>query len=173
MQGYAPIAFPSSEVWSHLQVGVPGIFLFLVLLALPEAKLTVGRVVGRDTPPVPSLPATLVRAAVFVPAVALLASVAGDNLGDLTRALIYATLLLSLVLLTGYSGQISLAQYVFFGLGAFAMGKVAGRRQHPRAWARRRPSPCRSAWSSPCRRSGSRASTSRSSPSRWPRCRAT
>ena len=38
----------------------------------------------------------------------------------------YAMVMLSLVLLTGYSGQISLAQYVFFGLGAFAMGKVAG-----------------------------------------------
>ncbi|MEQ1785595.1 MAG: ABC transporter permease [Acidimicrobiales bacterium] len=126
VQGYAPIAFPSTELWNHLQVGVPGVFLFLVLLALPEAKLSVGRVVGRDTPPVPGLPATLVRAAVFVPVVALLASVAGDNLLDLTRALVYATLLLSLVLLTGYSGQISLAQYVFFGLGAFAMGKVAG-----------------------------------------------
>jgi branched-chain amino acid transport system permease protein len=126
VQGYAPIAFPSTELWNHLQVGVPGIFLFLVLLALPEAKLSVGRVVGRDTPPVPGLAASLVRAAAFVPAVALLAMVAGDNLLDLTRALVYATLLLSLVLLTGYSGQISLAQYVFFGLGAFAMGKTFG-----------------------------------------------
>ncbi|MEO7430188.1 MAG: ABC transporter permease [Acidimicrobiales bacterium] len=126
IQGYAPIAFPHTEVWNHLQVGVPGVFLFLVLLALPDAKLTVGRIVGRDTPAVPGLRATLVRAAVFVPVVALLASVAGDNLLDLNRALIYGTLLLSLVLLTGYSGQISLAQYVFFGLGAFAMGKVAG-----------------------------------------------
>jgi branched-chain amino acid transport system permease protein len=126
VQGYAPISFPSTEIWNHLQVAVPGVFLFLVLLALPEAKLSVGRVVARDTPPVPGLPATLVRAAIFVPAVALLASVAGDNLLDLTRALVYATLILSLVLLTGYSGQISLAQYVFFGLGAFAMGKVAG-----------------------------------------------
>ena len=126
VQGYAPIAFPTTELWNHLQVGVPGVFLFLVLLALPEAKLSVGRVVGRDTPSAPGLPATLVRAAIFVPAVAFLASVAGDNLLDLTRALVYATLILSLVLLTGYSGQISLAQYVFFGLGAFAMGKVAG-----------------------------------------------
>jgi branched-chain amino acid transport system permease protein len=126
VQGYAPIAFPHTELWNHLQVGVPGVFLFLVLLALPDAKLTVGRIVGRDTPRVPRLPATLVRAAVFVPAIVLLASVAGDNILDLNRALIYGTLLLSLVLLTGYSGQISLAQYVFFGLGAFAMGKVAG-----------------------------------------------
>ncbi len=126
IQGYAPIAFPSTELWNHLQVGVPGVFLFLVLLALPEAKLSVGRVVGRDTPKVPGLTSSLVRAAVFVPVVALLAAVAGDNLLDLSRALVYATLLLSLVLLTGYSGQISLAQYVFFGLGAFAMGKTFG-----------------------------------------------
>ena len=123
---FAKTGFPKTALWGHLQVGIPGIFLFLVLLALPEAKLSVGRLVSRDTPRVPGLPATLVRAAVFIPAVALLASIAGDNLGDLSLALVYAVLLLSLVLLTGYSGQISLAQYVFFGLGALAMGKVAG-----------------------------------------------
>jgi branched-chain amino acid transport system permease protein len=130
IQGYAPIAFPRSELWNHLQVGVPGIFLFLVLLALPEAKLTVGRLVGRDVPPVPRLRSTLVRGTVFVPVVAAAAALAaadgGPDVGDLSRGLIYGTLLLSLVLLTGYSGQISLAQYVFFGLGAFAMAKVAG-----------------------------------------------
>lgn len=126
VQGYAPISFPRSEVWNHLQVGVPGIFLFLVLLALPEAKLTVGRLVGRDVPPVPRFSATAVRGVLFIPLVAGAAYLAGDNIGDLSRGLIYGTLLLSLVLLTGYSGQISLAQYVFFGLGAFAMAKVDG-----------------------------------------------
>lgn len=123
---FAKIGFPSGDLWGHLQVSTPGIFLFLVLLVLPEAKLSVGRVVSRDTPRVPTLPTTLVRGALFVPAVALLASMAGDYLGDLSLALVYGILLLSLVLLTGYSGQISLAQYVFFGLGALAMGKVAG-----------------------------------------------
>ncbi|HJR26355.1 MAG TPA: ABC transporter permease [Acidimicrobiales bacterium] len=126
VQGYAPISFPKSEVWNHLQVGVPGIFLFLVLLALPEAKLTVGRLVSRDVPPVPRFASTVVRGVLFIPLVLAAATVAGDYLGDLSRGLIYGTLLLSLVLLTGYSGQISLAQYVFFGLGAFAMAKVAG-----------------------------------------------
>jgi branched-chain amino acid transport system permease protein len=128
VQAYAPIGFPDSSLWSHLQVSVPGIFLFLTLLVLPEAKLAVGRVVGRDTPRVPSLGSSLVRSAVFIPIVLLAASFADrvDLLPDLSLALIYGTLMLSLVLLTGYSGQISLAQYVFFGLGAFAMGKVAG-----------------------------------------------
>ncbi len=126
VQAYAQIGFPEGELWNHLQVGVPGVFLFLVLLALPDAKLSVGRIVSRDTPGVPRLPATLIRAALFVPAMMLLANLVGDNIVDFNRALIYGTLLLSLVLLTGYSGQISLAQYVFFGLGAFAMSKVDG-----------------------------------------------
>jgi branched-chain amino acid transport system permease protein len=113
-------------VWNHLATGIPGIFLFLVLLGLPDAKLTVGRLVGRDVPRVPSLNQTLVRGALFIPAVVLLTGLAGDYVLDVDRALIYGTLILSVVLLTGYSGQISLGQYVFFGLGAFAMGKVAG-----------------------------------------------
>ena len=33
---------------------------------------------------------------------------------------------LSLVLVTGYSGQISLCQFSFMGIGAFVMGKIAG-----------------------------------------------
>ena len=49
------------------------------------------------------------------------------------------------MLLTGYSGQISLAQYVFFGLGAFAMGKVAGGDSLARHGRRRRHRGARSA----------------------------
>jgi branched-chain amino acid transport system permease protein len=37
-----------------------------------------------------------------------------------------AIIMLSLVLLTGYGGQVSLCQLSFAGLGAFAMGKVGG-----------------------------------------------
>jgi branched-chain amino acid transport system permease protein len=33
---------------------------------------------------------------------------------------------LSLVLLTGYAGQVSLCQFSFMGIGAFVMGKIAG-----------------------------------------------
>ncbi|MDQ2649491.1 MAG: ABC transporter permease [Actinomycetota bacterium] len=126
VQAYAVNGFPNSELWNHLATGIPGIFLFLVLLGLPDAKLTVGRLVGRDVPRVPTLGQSLLRGALFIPVVVLVTGVAGDYVLDVDRALIYATLILSVVLLTGYSGQISLAQYVFFGLGAFAMGKTAG-----------------------------------------------
>jgi branched-chain amino acid transport system permease protein len=126
LQAYALNGFPRSEVWNHLSTGLPGIFLFLVLLGLPDAKLTVGRLVGRDVPRVPSMSQTLVRGALFIPVVVLITGLAGDYILDVDRALVYATLMLSVVLLTGYSGQISLGQYVFFGVGAFTMGKVAG-----------------------------------------------
>ncbi|MEY2469819.1 MAG: hypothetical protein QOF21_2517, partial [Actinomycetota bacterium] len=40
--------------------------------------------------------------------------------------MVYALIMLSLVLLTGYAGQTSLAQMTFVGIGAFAMGKFFG-----------------------------------------------
>jgi branched-chain amino acid transport system permease protein len=126
LRSYAPVGFPQGEVWSHIQVALPGVFLFLALLGLPEAKLAVGRIVSRDAPAIPDLRQSVVRAALFVPAAYAAAVLAGGYLTDLTQGLVYATLLLSLVVLTGFSGQISLAQYVFFGLGAFAMSQVAG-----------------------------------------------
>jgi branched-chain amino acid transport system permease protein len=123
---YAHLDFPRGDLWTHLQVGFEGVFLFGVLLFLPEAKLAIGRVVGRDAPKVPGLRSSLLRSAVFVPVLFLVAGASGEYLPDLTRGLIYGTLVLSLVLLTGFSGQISLSQYVYFGIGAFTMGKVAG-----------------------------------------------
>jgi len=64
---------------------------------------------------------------VFVAAMAVVANVAPrERLFDITTGLIYALLLLSLVLLTGYSGQISLSQYVFMAIGAWAMGSYFG-----------------------------------------------
>ncbi|MGH9282084.1 MAG: branched-chain amino acid ABC transporter permease, partial [Acidimicrobiales bacterium] len=71
--------------------------------------------------------ASVLRAAVFVALAAVLAQVAPDRyLPDLTRGVIYGLLALSLVVLTGYSGQVSLCQYVFVGLGAWAMGSWFG-----------------------------------------------
>src|SRR5205085_4111787 len=49
--------------------------------------------------------------------------------GDAIRvgeALALGLIMLSLVLLTGYSGQVSLCQMTFAGLGAYAMVKVGG-----------------------------------------------
>jgi branched-chain amino acid transport system permease protein len=127
MKQHASFALPDSSSWQSVKLAVPGIFLFAALLLVPAAKLSVGRVVGAKSPKVPNLPSTIVRAAVFVGAMIVVANVApAERLFDITTALIYALLLLSLVLLTGYSGQISLSQYVFMAIGAWAMGSYFG-----------------------------------------------
>jgi branched-chain amino acid transport system permease protein len=129
-QNWAIFALPNGGTWDKVQVSLPGIFLFAALLLLPEAKLTVGRVVGRNTPVVPGMRASLARAGAFVGGVIVLANVMPGTwqqyLPDMTRGMIYALILLSLVVLTGFSGQVSLSQYVFVAIGAWAMGKTFG-----------------------------------------------
>jgi branched-chain amino acid transport system permease protein len=127
MQQHASFALPHSSAWQSVGIAVPGLFLFAALLLVPAAKLSVGRVVGARTPVVPSLPSSVARGVVFVLAMVVVANVApAANLADITTGVIYALLLLSLVLLTGYSGQISLSQYVFLAIGAWAMGTFFG-----------------------------------------------
>ena len=60
--------------------------------------------------------------------VALLVPLAfsGPNLNFLTQGFIYALIALTLVVLTGWAGQISLAQFSFVGVGAFTAGHLSG-----------------------------------------------
>lgn len=113
--------------WSSISTALPGLFLLAALLFLPEQKLSVGRLVGRDEPRTPSLRESVIGAVAFVAAIgAISAFMPSDYLLDAGRAMVYAVLLLSLVVLTGFSGQVSLAQYVFLGVGAWAMGSIGG-----------------------------------------------
>ena len=104
--------------------------LFVALLALPEARLEAGRLVANHrVPRVPGLGRAASGLAAVVLVVALVAEFGGldtTNLRRLTLALITALIMLSLVPLTGWAGQISLAQITFVGVGAFAMAEVAG-----------------------------------------------
>jgi branched-chain amino acid transport system permease protein len=126
-KGPSGFALADGEHWRRIGLSLPGIFLFVALLFLPQARLTVGRRIHRRMPPVPALRTSLVRAVLFVAAVLVVADrVPAANLADATRALVFAVILLSLVVLTGYSGQVSLAQYVFVAIGAWAMGSVFG-----------------------------------------------
>jgi len=120
--GYGP-----RSVLSQLRPTVPVIFLYVALLIFPQSRLRVGRALARRTTKVPTLRTSLIAAAAFVVAAWVAATVlSGSNVFNLGRGLVAALILLSLVLLTGYGGQISLAQWTFVGFGAFAMGKVAG-----------------------------------------------
>ncbi len=50
----------------------------------------------------------------------------GPHLVDVSSGLVYASIALTLVILTGWAGQISLAQFSFVGVGAFTVGHLAG-----------------------------------------------
>ncbi len=120
--GYVPASY-LNYVTAILPMGL----LIVALLLLPQAKLTVGRVVRLRPPKPASLRSTLIGGALLV-AVTLLvgAFVTGNNLSTLGLALTIGLGALSLVLLSGYGGQVWLCQFTFMGLGAWAMSKVGG-----------------------------------------------
>lgn len=113
---------------NKIHPSLPIIFLFLVLLILPQARLRVGRVVSARRPPrVASLRDSIVGGVAIVAVAAIVAPLlSGSDLAAVSQGMVYALIMLSLVLLVGYAGQISLAQMTFVGLGAFAMGKYFG-----------------------------------------------
>ena len=124
----------SQSVARDLDVALPMIFLFLALVTLPSVRLrAAGRLTSMRAPRVASGRESLIGGAVFlVVAVVVAVAFAGSNykgitfltLGGIVMCL--AMVGLSLVLVTGYSGQVSLCQFSFMGIGAFVMGKVAG-----------------------------------------------
>jgi branched-chain amino acid transport system permease protein len=123
--GYAP----SSWSWlANAELAVPMIFLFLVLLLLPQDRLrAIGRPVATAVPRVVALGESLAGSAVVVVLVIIAALVVGGTLlTTISAGLVLAIAALSLVLLTGYAGQVSLCQLTFVGIGSYAMGHVAG-----------------------------------------------
>jgi branched-chain amino acid transport system permease protein len=140
--GYLPT---NSQLSIGLRPSFPFIVLVVLLLFWPglrNRREVADPLAGCDPPP-PALAsndrdARLDRVArvgfpVFVAAffaVALL-WLAPHWLYDVTEAAVFATILLSVVLLTGLSGQISLCQMTFAGVGAFTAGQLAIRYDMP------------------------------------------
>lgn len=119
--------WPEGDVFSRVRLAIPGLFLVLAVLLVPSFRLSAGRVVGRDEPAVPSLRRSALIGVGLVLAVLALAQLGPDDLsGHLIRAFVMGTIALSLVAVTGLSGQISLTQYLFLGIGAFVAGKAFG-----------------------------------------------
>jgi branched-chain amino acid transport system permease protein len=116
-----------TEWLNRIRPTLPIVFLYVALLLLPQSRLRAGRVMARQAPATPSLRNSAIGAAAFVVVAWIVASqLSVTNLFTFGRGLVFSIIMLSLVLLTGYGGQISLCQLTFAGLGAFAMGKVAG-----------------------------------------------
>ena len=119
--------WPSGEFFLRLQLAIPGAFLILAVLLIPSSRLAVGSAIGRDEPRVPSLRGSVLGGIALVALVAVLVDVVPSTaIVDVQRALVVATIALSLVAVTGLSGQVSLTQYLFVGVGAFVVGTFSG-----------------------------------------------
>jgi branched-chain amino acid transport system permease protein len=115
-------------------LALPMLFLFIALVTLPSVRLrAVGRLTTMRVPRVAAGKESLIAGAAFyavcIVAAVLFANKTVNGTTVLTLGGVVMTLGivgLSLVLLTGYSGQVSLCQFSFMGIGAFVMGKIAG-----------------------------------------------
>jgi branched-chain amino acid transport system permease protein len=129
LESYARWKLPArlqSGAWGHLFANLPTLFLLVGLLALPAVRLRVGRVATLVAPRVPSLREAATGGFVIVVSAGIAANVMhGGALRSVGVGMAIAIILLSLVLLTGYGGQISLAHFTLAGVGAFTFGKVA------------------------------------------------
>ena len=120
------VTFGSFRLIDAAQV-VPTVFLFLIVVFLPQVRLTAGRVVSAIEPNVPSLRASLAWSGVFLVAMTLLSTTMSDFwLFNTSTALVLGLVMLSLVLLSGFAGHISLMQMTFVGLGAITAGRIVG-----------------------------------------------
>lgn len=107
--------------------GIP-FLIILIAMTLTAARLGIrgGRLASRDPslgrPTRPLLTAGIL----FVLGVVVLAALQGSLRAAFMSSLVTMCVCLSLVLLSGYVGQVSLAQMSFVGIGAFVLSHVAG-----------------------------------------------
>ena len=112
---------------SNLKPVLPTFFLFAILLLVPAVRLKAGSARVTNSLRVPSLRGSLASAAAFlVGALVVMQFLHGRVLiAQCSEGVAVGVVGLSVVLLTGYGGQISLAQYAFMGFGAWLFGELS------------------------------------------------
>jgi branched-chain amino acid transport system permease protein len=127
IQSYAVGYLPVGDIWTYLEQVIPMLFLLVAILVLPQSRASLARRVRVRAPRMVGLRESLITAGVFMgAAVVVAATLSPENLSYADRGVALGIILLSIVMLTGYGGQVSLCQLTFAGLGAFAMSKVGG-----------------------------------------------
>jgi branched-chain amino acid transport system permease protein len=121
--------------WAQAPLALPAIMLFIVLLLLPQAKLQFGRIGGvRRIERVSTVRDTAIGMIVLVVVMGIVGEfLSSTNLNRLTAGMATALIVLSLVPLTGWAGQVSLAPLAFAGFGAVAYAKWGGAHGSPLA----------------------------------------
>jgi branched-chain amino acid transport system permease protein len=124
LTGYLEFPFVHADKIPGLRGSLPTLMLFVVLLLLPEERLRVGRAAGEKGPRTPNFVESLRGGGVLiVAAVAVSFVLSNADLVRVGQGLALGIIMLSLVVLTGYGGQVSLCQMTFVGMGAFAMAR--------------------------------------------------
>ena len=136
--GYVPSGQTIASVFGHeldtpislagLRPAVPVLLLFIVLLVLPPTRVrAAGQQRVRDYVPTPSLRRWLIGGPALVAAAYAVTEFAGGTrVSQLSQGIALGVVMLSLVPLIGYGGQISLAPMAFAGIGAVVMGHFGG-----------------------------------------------
>jgi branched-chain amino acid transport system permease protein len=121
------VGYVTLDWLSQLQPVIPMAFLFMALLLLPQTRLRAGRPSTLAAPRVAGGRESLLAGAAFIVlAVAVAALLPVTKVDTLTHGVAVGMVLLSLVPLTGYGGQVSLCQLTFAGVGAVTMAKADG-----------------------------------------------
>lgn len=107
----------------NLRTAIPAVMLFVVILVQPEARLRAHSINRpRSAVRIPSQSTAIWGGiALVVVAAAVGSLLSAPDLNLVQKGFGFALITLSLVPLTGYAGQISLAQMTFTGIGALAM----------------------------------------------------
>ena len=125
LESWAVAYLPTDGFWSTIRPVIPALFLFAVVVLMPQTQLRIGQVKGIIAAPVPSLRKAAGWGGVLLAfAFVLIAIVSRSDVLLIGVAATYAMVMLSLVLLTGYGGHVSLAQFTFAGVGALAYAKL-------------------------------------------------
>ena len=129
---------PDTTLAKAVRPSIPFVMLFVVLLAWPglaRRRETTDPLSGVEPPP-PALAVTYQNERLarlsrllfvgFLGAVIVLTTFVLSSywVGLLTQGIIYTTIFLSITVVTGLGGQISLCQSVFAGVGAFTAGQL-------------------------------------------------
>ena len=122
-------AYDLSETATSLLTGVraalPTIFLFVVMLLLPLEKLRVGNVTGAALVRVPSWRRSAIFAGLFLIVVGVLVSTQSTTTSArIGQSIVVSMIMLTLVVVTGYGGDVSLAQITFAGLGGLLVLQI-------------------------------------------------
>ena len=123
-QGYAGY-LPQWQVLENFRDAIPTIVLLGVLIFLPQARLRVGQIMGIRSAPVPSrMRAVQVSVLTVVAVIVLLAKFSQTRQLELGDGIAFSLVMLSLVVVTGYGGFVSMAQLSFMGIGAAVVCKL-------------------------------------------------